>query len=468
MPIVIFQHLLGTQNFVNLSDCNNFEDMIQKLKKYKDENKLKKDEWIVAFGYDHNFLKEKSHPDRYVLDKVSNENPILVAHQSGHMGVANSRALEILNINEQTPNPEGGKIGKDEKTKEPTGYLEENAFLKASQKIDGMSEEKMIKAYQKAEQIYLSYGIATAQDGLTKKSDFELLKMLSSMGKLKIDVVSYLDIRTEQDTINNNPQFVNKYLNNYKIGGYKLILDGSPQGKTAWMSKPYEREKDYKGYPIYTDEELEKYVKIAISQNMQILIHCNGDAACEQMIRVIEKVSKNVNIENTRPVMIHAQTVRMDQIKRMKKLGIIPSFFVAHTYYWGDIHLKNLGQERGNNISPMKSAIKEELIETLHQDTPVILPNMLESIWCAVNRKTKNGKQLSEEESISVMEALKAVTINSAYQYFEENEKGSLKEGKIADMIILDKNPLNVAKEDLNKIQVLETWKKGEKVYSKV
>ncbi|MGO0862293.1 amidohydrolase family protein, partial [Clostridioides difficile] len=197
--------------------------------------------------------------------------------------------------------------------------------------------------------------------------------------------------------------FVKKYVNRFKIGGYKIFLDGSPQGKTAWLTKPYENSEDgYCGYPIYKDEEVEKFINISVEEKMQLLTHCNGDAAADQLINSFEKVIKEKNIkDDMRPVMIHAQTVREDQVDEMKKINMIPSYFVAHTYYWGDIHIKNLGESRAFKISPLKTTIEKGLIYTLHQDTPVIAPNMLETIWCAVNRITKKGVLIGENEKIS-------------------------------------------------------------------
>ena len=162
--------------------------------------------------------------------------------------------------------------------------------------------------------------------------------------------------------------------------------------------------------------------------------------------------------------MVHAQTIRKDQIIECKELGIIPSFFISHVYYWGDIHIKNLGK-RAYSISPAKEAEQNSIIYTFHQDTPVLEPNMLETIEIAVNRKTKNGVILGEDEKIDVYEALKAVTINVAYSYFEENEKGSIKEGKIADMIILSDNPLKISKDKIKEIKIYSTWKNGKEVY---
>ena len=162
---------------------------------------------------------------------------------------------------------------------------------------------------------------------------------------------------------------------------------------------------------------------------------------------------------------VHQRNIHLYQLKDIKKYNIIPSFFIGHVYYFGDIHIKNLGEERAEHISPAGSSLKENILFTFHQDTPVTIPNMFETIWCAVNRKTKEGVVLGETEQIPVLEAIKAVTINSAYQYGEENLKGSIKEGKKADLIILDKNPLKIDKDDIKNIKILETIKDGKTIY---
>ena len=237
-----------------------------------------------------------------------------------------------------------------------------------------------------------------------------------------------------------------------------MILDGSPQGRTAWMKEPYLGEKEYKGYPSMKYEDVLKNIEYAKENGIQILAHCNGDAAAEEYIKALDEIK---DVSKIRPVIIHAQLIDKKEIKTAKKLDLIPSFFVAHVYYWGDTHIKNFGIERASKISPLKSAIDEELIYTIHQDSPIIKPNMLESIWCAVKRETKNKVVLGKDEKITVYEALKGVTINAAYQYFEENIKGSIEENKNADFVILDKNPLEVNIDEILNIKVLETIKNG-------
>ena len=262
---------------------------------------------------------------------------------------------------------------------------------------------------------------------------------------------------------------LNKYDNHVKMGGYKTFLDGSPQGRTAWMRTPYLGEKEnYYAYGTQSDEELEAKLELALKENMQILVHCNGDAACEQYINQYTLAKKKIKSTNEiRPVIIHAQLLDRDQLDRVKDLNMIPSFFIAHVYHWGDIHIKNFGMERASRISLAKDALNKEILFTFHQDAPVIEPNMLETIWCAVNRITKNGVLLGADERIPAIEALKAVTKNAAYQSFEEDIKGTIKEGKLADLVILDKNILKVEPMEIKNIQVLETIKEGESIFKK-
>lgn len=458
--ITAFANTLG---IVNLSDCTSFEEIIEKMKKYKEENQIQKGEWIIGFSYDHNFLKEKRHPTKEVLDQVAKDNPIMISHTSGHMGIVNSIALKEMNLTKETQAPKGGKFGMDEKKKELTGYLEENAFFEYSKKAGKFTLEKLVKLMEKAQYVYVSKGITTIQDGLTKKPEWVLLKYMADHQKLIADVVSYIDIKENQEIITENPQYVKQYKDHLKIGGYKLILDGSPQGKTAWITAPYEGEREYRGYPACSDQQVEEYLTKAIQENIQMLVHCNGDAAIDQLINAYEKRKKEEK-EPIRPVIIHAQTIREDQIKKAKKLGMLPSYFNTHVYYWGDIHKQNLGK-RALKISPAGTSRKEKLIYTFHQDTPVIRPNPLENVWSAVCRKTKEGQVLGEEEKVSVYEALKAVTINVAYQYFEEKEKGTIEIGKIADFAILENNPLEVQIDKIKDIRIIKTIKQGKVVY---
>lgn len=473
MPAFIDAHshisaLAATLAYASLEGAKSFDEIEIRLNRFIAQKQPKQGEWIVGFGYDHNILAEKRHPDKELLDAVSVDHPIVISHASGHMGAVNSLALQQMNITQNTPDPEGGMIGRIPGSDEPSGYLEETAFTAFTNSIPKPTLDQRVKLLKEAQHTYVKYGITTVQEGFVREEDWAGLKAMAEGQQFVVDVIGYIDMKNSSTLVQNEAKYVKKNVNRLKIGGYKIFLDGSPQGRTAWLSQPYEDAEDgYRGYPIYEDQEVERLVRIAYEEELQLLTHCNGDAAAEQLIQAFEHVLSAGNHDSElRPVMIHAQTVRKDQIQRMKPIHMIPSFFIAHVYYWGDIHIKNLGKERAFKISPAKTAIKEDVVYTFHQDSPVVPPNMLHTVWCAVNRITKNGVLLGETERITPYEALKGVTINAAYQYVEEHTKGSIKEGKLADLIILDQNPLQVDPIKIKDIRIMETIKEGKTVYS--
>ncbi len=470
--------LAATMGLVALEGAASFDEICSRMVERIRERRPEPGSFVIGFGYDHNFLKEKRHPDRIALDAISqkleaeglpSDYKVILGHVSGHMGVVNSAALNYFGIDENTPDPAGGIIGRMADGRIPSGYLEENAFNGISAMTPRPSASELMDNLSAAEEVYLKNGITTIQDGLTKAPEWAMLKMMAENQRFRADIVAYADIKDNAAIVSENPDYDRHYKNHLKIGGYKLFLDGSPQGRTAWMLEPYRDVQDpqkedpdhYRGYPIYEDAVVEDYVKKAAGENRQILVHCNGDAACRQMINACEKA----DCAHIRPVMIHAQLVRREQLEQMARLGMIASFFVAHTYYWGDIHLKNFGEARAENISPVKSAINKGVTATFHQDTPVILPDMIETLWCAMNRETREGRALNRDEQVDAFEALTAITTACAYQYFEEDVKGSIREGKLADLVILSENPLNVPPHEFKRVRVMETIKEGKTVW---
>ena len=456
----------------DLGRACSFEDIITCIRQYIADKKIPAGKWVTASGYDHNRLKEHSHPGRKVLDQAAPQNPLILKHQSSHMGVFNTMALNLLGVTGQTQAPQGGVIEMEEGL--PTGYMEENAFVGYQGRIPMPSAEDFLTAYGRAQELYASCGITTVQEGLMAGQLIPLYQMLLKSGLLKLDLISYMDIRDSDAIRETFSDHIKDYKGHIKLGGYKMFLDGSPQGRTAWMRTPYLPEgpgakEDYCGYNTLEDSQVKADILKAELEDMQLLAHCNGDMAAEQYMDQMEAAYRELDDGkrrkpgfyrgDIRPVMIHAQLLGPDQLARVKKLGIIPSFFLAHVYHWGDIHVRNFGQERAGRISPAASALKEGVRFTLHQDSPVIMPDMLETLWCAVNRRTREGMVLGPEERIPVWDALKAVTVNGAYQYFEENEKGTVTPGKKADFVILEQNPLETEADEIRNIRVLATIK---------
>ncbi len=459
---------------IPLDEMKSIPEIQNKIREFIRANRTAPGQWLIAKGYDHNLLAEGRHLTCWDLDAAAPSNPLLVQHRSGHLGVFNTLALDELGVTPQTPSPSGGLIGVQDG--HLTGYMEENAFMEYLKKAPSPSPDDLIGAFQKVQDRYASYGITTIQDGMIVDQMAPLYKMLLDHHLLKLDLVGYPGAEGGLEFINSFPHCIKAYQNHFKIGGYKIFLDGSPQGRTAWMREPYlpdaSGQTDYCGYGTMSDEAVLSAVNLAAEQGLQLLAHCNGDGAAEQYLRAFETAYKESGAASPkeftaplRPVIIHAQLIGTDQLEKAACLGLIPSFFIAHIYYWGDTHIRNFGIERASRISPAASARALNIPYTFHQDSPVIEPNMLETVWCAVNRLTRNGVLLGEGERISVLDAFKGITIHAAYQYFEENSKGSLAPGKLADLVILGDNPLTVSPESIRDIPVIETIKEGETIY---
>ncbi|MEG1687509.1 MAG: amidohydrolase [Angelakisella sp.] len=448
----------------SLEDCTTFEEIAQQIQRFITANNLPGGVWINCRGYDHNSLEEKRHPDLAFLDACAPDNPLVLQHASGHVGVFNTKALAALGVTPDTPAPAGGVIGHNGRAL--TGYMEENAFFTYLKLVPMADMDALMSAFEKAQAGYAAHGITTIQEGMAVGQLIPLYQMLLGRELLKLDLVAYADQKDAEAIFAAFPASVQRYNRHFKLAGYKIFLDGSPQGRTAWMKTPYAGEADYHGYGTMQDSEVLAAVQLAANSKMQILAHCNGDAAAQQYINAIKAASQQQDIAKLRPVMIHAQLLAREQLPEVQALGIIPSFFVAHVFHWGDVHIANFGAERAAQISPAHSALARNILFTFHQDTPVIEPDMLETVWCAVNRQTKGGVSLGPDECISVYDALKAVTINAAYQYGEETVKGSIRAGKHADFVLLNQNPLGVDSMAIRAITVLATIKEDQVLFS--
>ena len=449
--------------------AKNIPTLIEILKAWNTPENRALTGWIFGSGFDDSVLEEKRFPTKEDLDQVSTEYPIMIIHISGHFASLNSKGLELLGITADTEDPEGGLIRRLPNSKEPNGVLEELAGIPYyAQALSPSSEEGLLKFMSAGQDMALAYGYTTAQEGRTMEQH-ELLASFADKNFWKIDVVSYIDYAFSQymDTEWNSKT----YKNHYRIAGLKLTLDGSPQGRTAWRTEPYllvphGASNDYLGYPaLSNDKDVSAIYEKAFENNWQVLTHANGDAAMDQMIRTMKPVAEKYGNDDRRNVLIHGQYVREDQLDAYKDLKVITSLFPLHTFYWGDWHKEIIGDSLGNRISPVKTALNKGLNITIHTDAPVALPNLMRVVWTAVNRTSRSGKVIGESERLTPYEALKAITIWSAFQHFEEDKKGTLEKGKLADLVILDNNPLKVNPDAIKDIVVVETIKEGRTIY---
>jgi predicted amidohydrolase YtcJ len=430
---------------------------------------------IIGFGYDDSQLKEHRHPTKEELDQISKDIPVMCFHQSGHIRSYNSKALEIAGITSATKNPVGGVIQRKKGSLEPNGTFEEAAMLLVDTKIfPRVGRDEMVNLAAAGQEMYKSFGHTTAQEGLAIDGFLLGLTELAKEKKLEIDVVAYPPIMFSGiEKAMKSPLVGQTYHDHLRIGGVKLVLDGSPQGKTAWLTKPYFKvpdgqKPDYTGYPSMPDADANKFIEQAFANHWQLLTHVNGDAAIDQLIQGIALAEKKYPKVKLTPVMIHGQTLRSDQIPALKKLGIFPSVFPMHTYYWGDWHRDSvLGTERAMNISPTKWLQDAGLPFSSHHDAPVAFPDMMRVLAATVNRVTRSGQVLGPEQRVEPIVGLKAITLWPAMQYNEGKSKGSIEVGKLADLVVLSDNPITMDRLKISEVKVLKTIKEGKVVYDR-
>ncbi|MEE4186435.1 MAG: amidohydrolase [Gammaproteobacteria bacterium] len=423
--------------------------------------------WIAGFGYDDSQLAEQRHPTREDLDAVARDIPVLIIHQSGHLGVGNSKALELAGITAETADPAGGTFRRQPGTTEPNGVAEEYAFFQLlgalAANFDDAVNDEFIK---RGTALAASFGYTTVQEGRAVGPALAAMQRAADNQQLQVDLVSYADI-LEVDDI----QPAADYHNHYRVGGAKLTIDGSPQGKTAWLTEPYyvvpEGEPDdYAGYPAVDEATVFSAVQKAYANGWQLLCHANGDRAIDLFIAAVRAAQDKYPDARLRPVLIHGQTLREDQVDELKELAIFPSLFPMHTFYWGDWHRDSvLGPARAENISPTGWVRERDMMFGTHHDAPVALPDSMRVLSATVTRRTRSGDILGPNQRVDVMTALKAMTLWPAWQHFEETAKGSLEVGKLADFVVLSDNPLEVDPNTLAELTVMETIKEDVSIY---
>jgi hypothetical protein len=427
---------------------------------------------VIGFGYDDAQLKERRHPTRDDLDAVSTEFPILIVHQSSHLASLNSKAIDVVGYSAATKDPAGGVIRRRDGSQEPDGVLEELAFFNAVYKLLPAVGPQGMKVFaREGAKLWARFGYTTAQEGRATPASARVLRQVAEEGAFPIDVAIYPDVLIDREFIKSGTS--RSYVQRVRIAGAKLTIDGSPQGLTAWRDRPYYKPvgnypPGYSGYAAASADEVMGAVSWAAENGIQIITHSNGERASDLLIASHRAAQARFpKARATRPVLIHGQFLREDQLDSFKALGVIPSLFPMHTFYWGDWHLDHtVGPEAGMNISPTGWARKRGMIFTSHHDAPVAFPNSMRVLDATVTRRARgSGRIVGPQQRVDVITGLKAMTIWPAYQHFEEQAKGSLEVGKLADFVILSKDPTAVAPTTIADIQVTETIKEGATVF---
>ena len=469
-----FSALARTADYVDLSPppvggAESIADIVRALRLAIEQSSIPAGTLVTGFGYDDSLLEERRHPTRFDLDEASTSHPIVIRHVSGHLAVGNSLALADAGISAETPDPAGGIVRRLENGA-PDGVMEETAMTLLPDAVANLTPERFAELRRQALQIYAAYGITTIQDSNLPLDYIEMLRQEAASEAYPVDMVAYAMANPLSDEALDSIELEQNYVNGFRLGGIKFTLDGSPQGRTAWLTEPYEEgppgaADDYVAYPSYAPSEYLRRIPAIIERGLPALVHVNGDAAIDLMLEGLESIAQKGPLPDHRSVAIHAQLARPDQLDRMRELGVLPSFYAVHPFFWGDWHRLSFGDERASFISPLRAALDRGIPITIHNDSPVVPPDMMRLVAIAVNRETRSGYVLGPDQRVDVMEALHAVTLGAAYQYFEENEKGSLEAGKRADLVILAQDPRIVESKALADIDIVETVSRGVSVY---
>jgi hypothetical protein len=447
----------------------NIPELIEVLKAAKAKQQLKPGDWLVGYGYDGTTLEERRELTRDDLDPHFPDTPIMLLHVSLHGAVLNTAGFRKSNYDVFAPTPPGGMTARKPNSNEAAGLVMEHSFLPIYMQMPSPTEAQQLELFAAAQTHYASNGYTTTQDAPMEPATRPIYRKAAEQGRLVMDIVGYINWMEFPELLRTGGEpFKGPYRNRFRIGGLKVVSDGSAQGKTAFFTRPLLTpgpggEKEWRGEPNVTPEELNALVKLAYDNDIHVMIHCNGDAAIDMALDAHEAAGAP---SNRRTTIIHSQFVRPDQLELYVRYGMTPSFFTNHTFFWGEVHIENLGKERASFLSPTRAAIDRGLRFTNHSDFAVTPLDPLFILWTSVNRTSRTGQIIGPDQRLTPWEGLKALTLDAAHQYGEEATKGSLEVGKLADFVVLDRNPITVPPETIKDIKVTETFKEGRPIYT--
>ncbi|ROS26276.1 amidohydrolase [Cellulomonas sp. PhB150] len=440
-------------------------DALRRLHEAKDRNDPAPGEYVVGWGYFPDQMDDGGALTAEQLDAEFPDHRVVIVHVSGHGGYVNGRVLDDLGYLPGCADPHGGTVVRLPGTDVPSGELWEQAWMPfvlnllhyGRDEFDAMLAE------------YARWGVTTVQDGAATWAQIQQIRGYASEGALPVDVRS-LVIYSDLDKVI-DAGLADTTVGGHTVQGVKLILDGSPQGRTAHVTQEYETggpggEAHWHGIASTDVQTTNTVVATAYQHDVQVFAHVNGDAAIDQLLDA-HRAAKAAGITPTgRTIAIHSQVMRLGQLDDYVAEGFEPSMFTIHTYLFGDIHVTNFGTERAFGISPMHSALGKGLRPSNHSDYPITPINPLGLLWSSVARTSLTGVVLGEGERVTPLQGLRALTIDAAYEHRTEHDRGSIEVGKLADLVVLDRNPLEVPTDEIRDIAVERTIKRGVTVYA--
>ena len=469
-------HMLGTGLTLFMIDCRtppmtSIDDIVAAVKKRAGE--VKPGEWIRGRGWDQAKLAEHRNPTRWDLDEAAPDNPVYLTRTCGHVAVVNSKALEVAGVTGETPQPVGGTIVKDEGG-EPNGLLlERPAFWLVMKHIPPPDLDRKIEAIRLATRAFNEAGLTGVIEPGIMAEDMRAYQSALEEGGLTVRVSMMLAGVEGDETVEECLRRIREFPMTTGFGnemikflGLKLLIDGGIGGRTALLREPYEDETDNYGILTMPEEKLQRLVDAGNMQGMMVGVHGAGGRAMDIILDAFEETDRKRPIKGRRFTLIHAYQPSEENFEQCRRLGVVvasqPSFF----YYLGDSFYENVNPDRSKWLKPHRAWIDNSIVVASGTDSPVTPYSPLVSLWASIARKTEvKGIQLGTEQAVTREEAIKMYTINSAYLSFEEEVKGSIESGKLADLIVVDRDILACPEDEIKETKVLWTLLGGKTVY---
>jgi Predicted metal-dependent hydrolase with the TIM-barrel fold len=475
-------HLLSfgiSLKMVILNDCKSVEEIVEKTKEFIKFRNIEKGTWVRGWGWNHDyFTTERRFPTRYDLDKISAEYPIALSRACGHICTVNSKALEVMGITRDTAQVEGGRFDVDENG-EPLGIFREKALSLIYDLIPEPGLEEVKSMIKEAAAYANSKGLTSVQtDDFEHVPNHNFRMVMKAYNELKAN--GDLTLRVYVQCLLPNIEILKDFLNEgyhtgfgddyFKLGPLKLLSDGSLGARTAALCKPYSDDPSTSGILVYTQEQLDELVSTAHNAGMHVAIHCIGDRSMYMAFDAIEKAIEENPRKDHRHSIVHCQITDETLLRKFRDMNVIAHVQPIFLHY--DLHIveDRIGKERAKKTYAFKTMIDSGVYIGIGTDCPVEALDVMPSIYCAVNRKDLKGYPEGgwlPDEKISVEEAVYSYTMGGAYASFEEGTKGSITEGKLADMVVLCSDIFEIEPDTIKDVDIDMTFVGGRIAYKR-
>ena len=452
-------------------------DMVKCLSDFLAEHPCKEGAWLQGRGWNQDYFTDADRmPNRYDLDKVSTETPICAVRACGHCLVVNSKALEILGVTADTPQPEGGEIGME--NGKPDGRFFDNAMDAVYQIIPVPDKEEIKEMIRIACKALNSYGVTSSQTddycvyrSVPWQTVNEAYEELEASGELTVRVYeqsNFTDLPSLKEFVEAG-NVTGTGTEMFKFGPLKMLGDGALGARTAFLSRPYADDPSTCGIPVFSQETMDEMIGYANAHGMQAAVHTIGDACLDRVLIAYEKALTENPRENHRHGIVHCQITRPDQLEKIANMKL--HVYAQSIFLDYDNHIveERVGKELASTSYSWKTLMKKGATVSNGTDCPVELPDALSCMQCAITRTTlhDNVGPYLPEQKFTVQEALNSYTCCGAYASFEEHIKGKISEGMLADFVILGENPFEVEENHIKDIPVCQTFLGGKNVYTR-